>query len=172
MAEKKKENRLGAIINRIAALPEVLQKKIILLLMIGVGVAILSFGMAISLKNYDILIGLVIAVFLIYNALNIVSAYEKGKVICRKVLCIGVGQNFVQAILQKDKVSVVFRDLEPIDGVVNTYEMNVTVSKRQRGLICQNAVMNIYFWANIKYELIAWEVVDFRQPEKSQASWT
>lgn len=163
MNEKQKRNWLETIIKRITELPGILQHKIILQLMIGCGVAIVSIGMTISIKKVDNLVGLLIAAFLFYNALNIVSAYEKGKVVRRKVICIGISQSVIQTVFQKDKVKVIFRDLEPIDGGTKTYEMNVTVSKKQRGLICLGAVLDIYFWSHNTVEPIAWEVVDFRQ---------
>ena len=152
----KKEQEAGpSFMQQLFLLPEVMIRRFFGQIAAAALIVVFTVFLLIHFKVWQYCIGLLIALYLAYMAMDMVWNYNKGKIECKRMICIK-SQHFIR----KSRVFVIMQDVDAKENTRdNTRQFYIATSKKNAALITPHTIMDIYFRPDNPLEVIAWEIV-------------
>lgn len=151
---EQRDSEPKGFVQTIQELPPLLYQKFLLRMSGAVAALAISIILSIALRSANYLLGLLIALYLAYLAMDIVWSYAGGKTSARRIIIIRASR-----LLGGNHVKIVGRDLDMPEGSEESIvKFNLRINKRDSSLLTGNTVMLIYCTAT-SVEPIAWEII-------------
>lgn len=151
---------LNNITEEHSELPEPLRNRLIKQYLGAAFVGILTIICTVVLDDFGCLIGFFFSGFLVWIGRDIIARWNKGKIVCKRVVCQKVKRN----PLRRSKTSVIFKDCTVnVNDGSNLYKFQIPTSKQTTGMLFEGCVVDIYIDTANVAELVAWHLIDVAQ---------
>lgn len=151
---EQRDSESKGFVQMVKELPPLLYQKFLLRMLGAVGVLAISAILSVVLHSTNYLLGLLIALYLLYLSMDIVWSYAGGKTSARKIIIIRASR-----LLGSNHIKIVGRDLDMPEGSEESIvKFNLRTNKRDSSLLTANTVMLIYCTAT-SVEPVAWEII-------------
>lgn len=144
-----------SFMQQLGMLPEVMQRRFLGQITAAAIIAILTLFLLFYFRTWQYCIGLLIALYIAYLAMDLVWNYHNGKIECRTMICVKS-----QHLIRQGRVFVIMRDVESTESTMNnTKQFYIATNKKNAALITPQTVMTVYYRPDNPLEIVAWEIV-------------
>lgn len=158
MAKKEKKQRVQtelSFLQQLSLLPEAMMRRFFGQFIAVLLIVALTVFLMIHFKTWRYCIGFLIALYIAYLAMDMVWGYQKGKIECRRMVCIKS-----QYIPVKERLFIIMRDEGSTESTKeNTRQFYLSTTRKNAALITPQTVLDVYFRPDNPLEITAWEIV-------------
>lgn len=152
--ETKKQQEL-TFMQKITSLPSALKKRFFTQMAVCVAMAIIISIMALWFQKIQFCVGYLFVLYIAYLGLDIVWAFNDGKIVRQQMVCIKATKR-----LRQDCVRVILQETDTNKSAEERmHEFRIAATKKNLVLITENTILDVYYRPDTPMEVTAWEII-------------